>query len=367
MTPRKPDVPRARRRKSAAVVTIHDVAERAGVSVATVSRVLNQKDVVRAETSDQVLEAARSLRYAPNVAARALSMRRNHTIGIVLPEMHGEFFSDVIRGIDVAARRAGYHILVSGSHSDAAETLEVLAAMKGRVDGLVVMAPEIAAEALTERLAGDVPLVLLNSAGRRQHAITIDNYGGARAMMAHLFALGHRRIGFVTGPARNADARERLRGYRDAMRGAGLAAIEVRGDFSETSGQHAAWQLLESTPLPTATFAANDSMAIGALATFADAGLDVPREMTVVGFDDIRIARYVTPQLTTVAVDTAELGRRAFAVLLDLVDHPHARTERRERVNTRLVVRRSCAVPHEVKPTSQRPTRTLRGPRKGEV
>src|SRR6476659_3776905 len=123
--PRQHDPLRFRRRRGAAV-TIHDVAARAGVSVATVSRVLNGKGVVREETRRQVLEAAKTLRYVPNVAARSLSSRRNQTIGIVLPDMHGEFFSEVIRGIDLAARRAGYHILVSGSHSDAREMLDVL-------------------------------------------------------------------------------------------------------------------------------------------------------------------------------------------------------------------------------------------------
>src|SRR3954451_11824577 len=134
---------RLRRRHPRPGVTIHDVAARAGVSVATVSRVLNGKELVREETSRHVLEAAKSLRYVPNVAARSLSIRRSHTIGIVLPDVHGEFFSEVIRGLDVAARRAGYHILVSGSHSDLGEMLEMLDTMRGRVDGLVVMAPDV--------------------------------------------------------------------------------------------------------------------------------------------------------------------------------------------------------------------------------
>src|SRR5512140_1417100 len=182
---------RVSRRRRPAAVTIHDVAARAGVSVATVSRVLNRKSAVREETSRQVLEAARSLRYVPNVAARSLSIRRSHTVGIVLPEVHGDFFSEVIRGIDLAARRSGYHILVSGSHSDRDEMLEVLEAMRGRVDGLIVMSPDVSVGALRDQLADQLPLVLLNSAVDGQTAITIDNYGGAHAMMRHLGALGH--------------------------------------------------------------------------------------------------------------------------------------------------------------------------------
>src|ERR1700745_2075141 len=134
--PTRPTARNASRRTKTAAATIHDVAARAGVSVATVSRVLNGKELVREETSTQVRAAAKSLRYVPNVAARSLSIRRGQTIGIVLPDVHGEFFSEVIRGIDLAARADGYHILVSGSHSDPAQMLEVVGNMRGRVAGL---------------------------------------------------------------------------------------------------------------------------------------------------------------------------------------------------------------------------------------
>src|SRR5437667_1096469 len=146
-----------RRRRRPSTVTIHDVAAHAGVSVATVSRVLNRNVPVRQETLQHVQDVARKLRYVPNTAARALSIRRSNTIGVVLPDVHGEFFSEVIRGIDVAARRAGYHILVSGSHADAGEMLEVLETMHGRVDGIIVMAPDVALASLREPLAADLP------------------------------------------------------------------------------------------------------------------------------------------------------------------------------------------------------------------
>ena len=341
------DLRKPRSRNGAAAVTIRDVAARAGVSVATVSRVLNGKELVREETSAQVLEAARSLRYVPNVAARSLSIRRTQTIGIVLPEVHGEFFSEVIRGIDVAARHAGYHILVSGSHSDVGEMMEVVDAMRGRVDGLVVMAPDIAVDSLRNQL----PLVLLNSNDRRYDAITIDNYGGARAMMRHLAGLGHTHIAFICGPKHNADARERSRGYRQSMRGAKI--IEMRGDFTEASGYAAAREIAAMDPRPTAIFASNDSMAIGALGALSEAGLSVPGDITVVGFDDIPIARYVAPPLTTVGVDIAELGRRAFAVLLEVIAKPNARQTRRDQIGTNLVVRKSCGAPPQPKRRSR--------------
>lgn len=380
--PIRPDVRRARRRSPAAAATIHDVARRAGVSVATVSRVLNRKEVVREETSRQVMVAAKSLRYVPNVAARSLSIRRSQTIGIVLPDVHGEFFSEVIRGIDLAARRERYHILVSGSHSDAGEMLEVVDAMRGRVDGLVIMAPDVTLAPLTELRARRVPLVLLNvilnRAAATGDAVTIDNYGGARAMMRHLHALGHTRIAFVRGPEHNADARERLRGYRHAMRGlaASSRALEFAGDFTEESGLAAGRKVARAALPPTAVFAANDSMAVGVLAAFAAAGIRVPEVISVVGFDDIPVARYVAPALTTMRVDIAELGRRAFALLLDAITNPVAHTVRRERVATTLVVRGSCAGANHASQksaiqASTRPHRAARGQlsgrKKGEV
>jgi LacI family transcriptional regulator len=338
------------------------------VSVATVSRVLNGKEVVREETSRHVQEAARSLRYVPNVAARSLSIRRSQTVGIVLPEMHGEFFSEVIRGIDLAARKAGYHVLVSGSHSDAGEMLEVLETMRGRVDGLVVMAPDITPGSLRDEVPFDLPLVLLNSAGSDHDGITIDNFGGARAVMTHLLSLGHSRIAFIRGPARNNDARERLRGYRHSLRqrGASSTALEVIGDFSEASGFEAAREILAMKPRPTAIFAANDSMAFGALAALSESGVKVPAAMAVVGFDDIPIARYSAPPLTTVSVDIADLGRRAFGMLLKALGSKRSRTPLRERITTALVVRESCGARQRSDETSTPPLRKVPGRRKGE-
>jgi LacI family transcriptional regulator len=373
---RKAKLPRQTRARShRAVVTIHDVAARAGVSVATVSRVLNGKSVVRDETRREVDAAAKALRYVPNIAARSLSIRRSHTIGIVLPDVHGEFFSEVIRGIDLAARKAGYHILVSGSHSDVGEMLAVLEAMRGRVDGLVLMAPDVAPALLPEHLTAGMPLVLLNAADSTHDMVTIDNFGGARAMMKHLAALGHRRIAVICGPARNSDARERLRGYRHAMRELGADTLELPGDFTEEAGYTATLQILAASPRPTAIFAANDAMAVGALAALVESGVAVPEQIAVTGFDDIPIARYVAPSLTTMRVDIAELGGRAFALLHAALGRTSPRgRRRRERLDTTLIIRKSCGGQlQQTKPSKQReagsarPPRNLRGQRKGEM
>lgn len=331
------------RRPGPLAVTIKEVAARARVSVATVSRVLNGKGPVREDTWQRVLEVAQDMRYVPHGVARSLSTRQSNTIGVVLPDLYGEFFSEVIRGIDLAARRAGYHILLSGSHSETEEMSAVLSAVRGRVDGLIVMSPDLEATELCSSLPEGMPLVLLNCLTKEGCAITIDNYGGAYQMVRHLTALGHRRIAFLRGPDRNVDACERLRGYRDAMHRfvtRQTSALELPGEFTEESGYEAGKQILELSPRPTAIFAANDAMAIGALYALRMAGTDVPAEIAVAGFDDIPIARYVNPPLTTVSVAIAELGRRAFELLMRVIEN--GETSGQETLPTTLLVRESC-------------------------
>jgi LacI family transcriptional regulator len=166
-------------------------------------------------------------------------------------------------------------------------------------------------------------------------------------MMRHLAGLGHTRIAFIRGPDTNVDARERLRGYRHGMRTIGPSAgLVLEGDFTEAGGYAAAQALFQLDPLPTAAFFANDSMAVGALSAFAERGLTAPDSMSVVGFDDIRISRFLAPPLTTIAVDSAELGRRAFALLRDGMAAPR-HSPHQERIAARLVVRRSCGAPPE--------------------
>ncbi len=323
--------------------TIRDVASLAGVSVATVSRVLNEKAIVRQETVKRVLDAAKELQYVPHGGARSLSMRRTSTVGVVLPDLHGEFFSEVIRGIDIAARRRGFHLLVSGSHSDWSEMAAMALAVRGRVDGLIVMVPDMDPEDVQARLPGGVPVVLLNCPSRATWSIVIDNATGAEAMVLHLASLGHREIAFITGPEGNADAAERLRGWRTGMEKAGNTPREqllVNGDFSENGGYEAAYALLSTGERPTAIFAANDAMAIGALSAVREQGMDVPAQIAVVGFDDIPIARFVSPPLTTVSVEIAELGRRAFELFMEGTEP--GSVPRLETLETHLVIRESC-------------------------
>lgn len=329
-------------------VTIKDVARVAQVSVATVSRALNGHGNVAEEVRRRVLAAANELRYTPHAAARSLSSRRTQTLGVVLPDLHGEFFSELVRGIDQVAREHRLHLLVSSYHGHPEEQGAALRAMRGRVDGLLVMSPFVAAPGpLAEELAPTLPTVLINT----QHAtagvisLGVDNYGGAVAMVEHLVASGHRRIAFIAGPSDNFDAHERLRGYRDALNRLLPDAEEwvLPGDFDEASGHQAGLEILGAQQRPDAVFAANDMMALGCLFVFAQGGVDVPGEIALAGFDDIPLARYVHPTLTTMRVNIAELGARAASLLLTQIAGEAHADEGREALRPELIVRASSA------------------------
>jgi len=306
-------------------ITIKDVAREAQVSVATVSRALNGHENVAESVRRHVLATADRLRYQPHAAARSLSSRRTQTIGVVLPDLHGEFFSELIRGIDQVARARRQHLLVSSYHGHPGEQGEALRAMRGRVDGLLVLSPYLdQPDALIDNLPVALPAVLINAQlpDIGYPVLSIDNYGGAAAMVEHLVGAGHRRIAFICGPADNFDARERLRGYRDALRRhvPDVEPWELPGDFDEASGYEAGARLLQSPQCPDAVFAANDMMALGCLYAFNESGVRVPHDIALAGFDDIPLARFVHPTLTTMKVNIAGLGGGAMQILLDAIE-----------------------------------------------
>jgi len=326
--------------------TIKDVAQRAGVSVATVSRVLNRLDVVSDSTRRRVTEAAANLGYIPHGGARSLSMRRTQCVGAVLPDLHGEFFSELIRGIDRSARLRNLHLLLTCSHDDSEELAEALRAMQGRADGVLVMSPHIDAAMLEGNLPRSMPVVLMNTAreGTPYSSFVVDNHGGAARMVRHLHSLGHRRIAMIAGPEGNHDADERLRGYTETLASLAPAAKPqiLRGDFTEESGNRAGRELAAAARRPDAVFAANDAMAMGCFFALNEAGIRVPDDVALAGFDDIPIARYLTPPLTTVRVNIAELGELAFERLALAIERGERDKPSRKTLRTELVVRRSC-------------------------
>ena len=329
------------------MVTIRDVARAARVSVATVSRVQNESSQVTEPTRRRVRMVARRLGYTPHAAARSLSTRRTSSIGVLLPDLYGEFYAELIRGIDQTAQRQGYHLLIASSHNERGTIEAALQAMRGRVDGLILMSPGSDAHLPVRDLPERFPVVLLscNASSRSFDSMVVANRPGACDMVRHLLGLGHRRIAMITGPSSNFDAVERWRGYRAALETAKrrrVRELEVAGDFTQASGFEACRTLLRCEPRPTAIFAGNDAMAIGALSALAEAGVAVPGEMAVAGFDDIPMARYMHPPLSTVRVDISALGERAAQRLLDAVGNGRRHHNRRETLPVTLVIRESC-------------------------
>ncbi|MGA9332808.1 MAG: LacI family DNA-binding transcriptional regulator [Rudaea sp.] len=327
-------------------VTIKDVAREAKVSVATVSRALNGSASVTVETRRLIDAVAKRLSYVPHATARSLITRRTETVGALLPDLYGEFYSELIRGIDLAARSRGLHLLVSSSHGSATEAAAALRAMQGRVDGLLIMSPHVDGEFLRNYLPGSLPTVLMNSpaTSTRYSTLNIDNYGGAFAMTQHLIRCGYRKIALIGGPDGNFDASERLRGYRDAVAQSGepIESNTYGGDFTEESGYYASRQMLAMRNRPRAIFASNDMMAVGALFALNEAGVRVPEDIALVGFDDIPIAPFVSPPLSTVRVRIANLGRSALEELATQLEEHDTTPSPLRTFPCEIVVRASC-------------------------
>ncbi|RST29857.1 LacI family transcriptional regulator [Sphingomonas ginkgonis] len=298
-----------------AEATIRDVARKAEVSVASVSRALSGAANVSAETKERIARAVSELGYIPHAGARSLSHGRTHAIGVVLPDLHGEFFSEIVRGMDREASANDYLLLLSPMHGGGRQATTALRAMRGRVDGLLLMAPHIAPEELRGALPANLPAVLINtrsSVGRT--SIRLDNAAGMRAVVAHLLAQGKRHFVHLRGPAGNLDAQERADAITDALDAAGLRPIFMPGNFEESGGHAAIRQLVADGTRFDAVIAANDMMAIGALTALRQAGVEVPRTVAVTGFDDVPLARHL--DLTTVRVRIADLGAEAIVRLL---------------------------------------------------
>jgi len=303
----------------ARVPSIRDVARLAGVSHQTVSRVLNDHPSIRPETKKRVQDAIDVLDYKPNLAARALVTSRSHTIG-VLSATIGEFGpTSSIASIEDAARAEGYSVTTVNLPATTPEAIGDAIRQLGReqVSGIVVLAPQVRVFNVLRGMAVGLPFVSLQTAsGSDGFSHSADQVSGARAVTEHLISLGHAHILHLAGPQDWIEAESRMRGYLDALREADLPTFPpIRGDWTADFGYFAGTELARR-PDFTAVFAANDLMAIGLMHGFRDAGIEVPRQVSVVGFDDIPVAAHVWPPLTTVHQDFPALGRRAMHILL---------------------------------------------------
>jgi LacI family transcriptional regulator len=307
-------------RKSIAISTVYEVAKRAAVSPATVSRVLsNSTHPVSAETRLKVLRAARELNFLPNALARSLLLRQSKAIGVLIPDVSNPYYAGILRGVEDMAGQHGYSVIACNTDRNREKQLAYLRSLlERRVDGIVVTGGTFEHEEARLLKHMGLPAVLIGRHPVRLPTVGVDNHAAARLAVQHLIDLGHRRIAFVAGPPQSLTAHDRLEGYRSTLEAAGLKPspeLVVAGDFTAASGYEATFQLMQTGDPPTAIVASNDRMAIGAMRALHEMGLEVPTEVSVVGFDDAPLAPFVVPALTTVSVPMYDLGRKAAELL----------------------------------------------------
>lgn len=304
-------------------ITLHDVAEAAGVSIATVSRVINGKRV-SLQKQQRVLGAIKRLDYRPNVVARSLKIRQSQCVGLIIPDIENPFFPALVRGVEDVCREAGYAVFLcntDGLLADEARYLDFMASRQ--VDGLLFAAGQYQSDAMDLLQQIGLPLVLIDrqvSATLPLPRVGTDNFSGAYEAVKHLFAVGCQKVGMIGGPDHLSTSCEREAGFRSACCEQGRensAELITKGDFSFESGYEGAKSLLAQQV--DGIFAANDMMAIGCLEYAAAQGISVPHELAIIGFDDIRLAAWVKPSLSTIRQPVYEIGRMACENLLALL------------------------------------------------
>lgn len=329
------------------MATIRDVAQLAGVSTATVSHVLNSTRAVSDAAKDRVFGAMEQLNYRPNAVARSLRVSATLTIGLIVPDVEIPFFARVARCIEAAANAAGYNVILCNSGwSLKQELLYLDNLLARRVDGLICISLEMTSEHVAPMLKRHTPVVWFEQTrpGSRFDAVVIDNYKGAYEATAHLIAQGHRRIGCIHGLGHTQLTVDRLAGYQHALKDHGLEfdnALLFTGDYTPPTGLTGAHRLLALPEPPTAIFAFNDMMALGAMQALSERGLRVPDHVAIIGFDGIGLTEHTCPPLSTVEQPIPEMSRLAIGMLLDRINDRAPPESRTAVVEPRLICRAS--------------------------
>ncbi len=318
------------------MITLRDVAQRAGVSITTVSLVLNGKGKISEETRRRVLAAAEELHYHPNAHARHLRKRRTYTISVFVAALGGLFYEEILEGIHEVILQTDYELIVCPEARSVSRILS-----NRQVDAAIIFNVKIPDDLLISLAWKNFPIVVMDRYLEADSVfpLLIDNPGGTRQVFQHLYRQGARRLAFVAGAADSFDNTERQQTFLEEARARGLEVRLYQGDFTEASGYRVAREILASGNLPEAVFCANDQMAVGFLNALQENGLRVPQDVALVGFDDIPIARYLQPPLTTVRVSRTEWGARAAAGLIEYLDRGTPFPT--ERIPVHLVVRES--------------------------
>ncbi len=333
-------------------VSIKDIARVTNVSYSTVSRALNNSPRVKLATRTEIQRVATEMGYLPSAIARSLVTRRTNTIGVVVTTITDLFFAEVIRGIEEQAVRVGYSVILTNSEAQPDRELAAVQALRSRrVDGIILVAAcadKERKERLLHSTETNLPIVIINNVHAEHigYSIETDNLAGGQEATRHLIDLGHRRIAHISGPPNEWDGVERQQGYKQALRWAGLPidpALIIRGDNQPDGGLAAAQQLLALPDPPTAIFCYNDATALGVMRAIHAAGRRIPEDISIVGFDDIALASYFEPPLTTMAQPKRKMGARAVQMILDLIGGDVEVTDCV--LPSRLIVRQSTAPP----------------------
>lgn len=334
-----------------AIVSIKDIARVAGVSHPTVSRALRNSQLVNPETAGRIKRIAREMGYLPSAVARSLVTRRTETIGVVVTNIADPFVAGVVAGIEDVANQRGYSVFLANSNADPEREVKVVQSFhERRVDGIVVTASRVGALYVPMLARLKVPIVLIDNQhpGEFVHSVMIDNIPASRQATQHLIHLGHRRIAYLGDQFGFQSDTDRFNGYRQALQRADLPFLPelvVHGNGSADGAIRAMNTLLALTERPTAVFCYNDMSALGALRAIYDYGLRVPEDVSLVGFDDLPIASYTFPRLTTVRQPKEQMGRMAMQSLLKILDGTPTKTD--IDVAGELIVRNSSAPPKQ--------------------
>lgn len=329
--------------------TLRDVGKLAGVSAMTVSRVVNGQGGVDADTQKRVEDAIRTLDYVPNRIARGLLSHKTETIGLIIPDVANPYFAPVVRGAESAARKAGYRVLLCNSEGDLRLEREYIDDLVShRIEGLLLApASDRSRSNILTLLRGSFPLVLIDRAlpDVECDVIVGDNVGGARRLVQHLISVGHRTIAHITDAEDTSTGRERLQGYREALRAAGIefrSELVVRTTVDRIGGFRAAQEILGRQPLPTVIFAVNNMTAVGAMQALRERGLSVPDDIGLVCFDEVEHLALLAPFLTVVDQPSETLGNLGAQLLLERMRGKANESPRKIVLQTNLIVRKSC-------------------------
>lgn len=331
----------------AKAISIAEVAQAANVSPTTVSHVLSLRRPVSAATAARVRAAMESLGFVPNHAAQSLATGSTHTLGLLVPDISNSFFAELTRGVEDAAERAGYSVLMGNTNFDVHREMRYLQMMRGRhLDGLVYAAGAPPRLAELQRLAAQTPLALVDEEvpDLGVYAVVADNREGGAAVAMLLRDMGHRDVLLITGPADLRSSEDRVEAFRDVFDGAGARTVVREGDFRKESGYVHVRALFGDGPGPTAVFALNDMMAIGAYQALAELGLRIPQDVSVVGYDAIGVGSVLSPPLTSVRQPLQAMGETVVAGLVARIEHTSGSVAERVVLPVELVLRGSVGV-----------------------